>query len=158
MTCHTVGPALCPVLWPPVAQGGAFVVRLGRPCGSDCNPTICSFSTCIAGYFAWLLTTEDPTTVGEDGVANEMWVRPVVMGSISSLGVGMNDMEWLWGGTWSIWPMLYDGDCMCMTGGVWLKSGPISKDDGVNERWAGSKKCMWGVWRDLELKRCMSNG
>ena len=139
MTCHTVGPALCPTLWPPVPQGCAFVMHLGRPCGGDSNPTTCSFSTCTAGCFAWLLTTEDPTTAGEDGVADEMWVRPVVMGSICSPRVGMNDMEWLLGGTWSIWPMLYEGDWVCMIGGVWLKSGPRSKDGGVNERWAGLK-------------------
>ena len=139
MTCHTVGPTLCPALWPLIPQGGAFIVRLGRPCGGDSNPTTCSFLTCTSAWFAWLPTIEDPTTVGKDGVADEMWVRPVVMESICSLGVGMNDMEWLWGGRWSIWPMLYEGDWVCMIGGVWLKLGPRSKDGEVNERWAGSK-------------------
>ena len=134
-----MGPALCPALWPLVPQGGAFVVCLGRSCGSDCNPTACSFSTCTSSWFAWVPTTEDPITAGEDGVADEIWVRPVIIGSICSLGVGMNDMKWLWGGTWSIWPMLYEGDWVCMTGGVWLKSRPRSKDGGVNEKWAESK-------------------
>ena len=126
-------------MWPPVPQGGAFVVCLGRPCGGECNPTTCSFLTCTYGCFAWLLTTEDPTTAGEDGVADEMWVRPVVMGSICSPVVGMNDTQSLWGGTWSIWPMLYKGDWVCMTGGVSLKSKSRSKDGRVSEREAGSE-------------------
>ena len=134
-----MGPALCPTLWPPVPQGGAFVVRLGQPCEGECNPTTSSFSTCTLGCFSWLPTTEDPTIVGEDSVANEMWVRLVVMGFVCSLRVDMNDMEWLWGGTWSIWPMLYDEDWVCMTGGVSLKSKPRSKDGRVNERWARSE-------------------
>ena len=134
-----MGPAFCPTFWPPVPQWGVFVVHLGRPCRGECNPTTYSFSTCTSGRFAWLTTTEDPTTAGEDGVADEMWVRPVVMGFVCSPRVGMNAMEWLWGGTWSIWPMLYKGDWVCMTGRVSLKSKPRSKDGGVSERWVGSE-------------------
>ena len=37
--------------------------------------------------------TQLPTTAGEDGVVDEMWVRPVVMGSVCNPGVGMNDMK-----------------------------------------------------------------
>ena len=33
---------------------------------------------------------------------------------------------------WSIWPMVYEGDSMCMTGEVSLKSIPRS-DDGIGE-------------------------
>ena len=139
MTCNTVGLALCLALWPPVPQGGAFLVRLGQPCGGECNLTTYSFSACTSGYFAWLPITEDPTTAGEDGVADEMWVRPVVMGSVRSPRVGMNDMELLWGGTWSIWPMLYEGDWVCMTRGVSLKLMSRSKDGGVSERCAWSE-------------------
>ena len=139
MTCHTMGPALCLALWPLVPQGGAFVVRLSRPYGGECNLTTCSFSTCTSDCFAWLPTTKDPTTAGEDGVTDEIWVRPVVMGSVCSPEVGMNDMESLWGGTWSIWPMLYEGDWVCMTRGVSLKSKLRSKDGEVSERWAGSE-------------------
>ena len=69
------------------------------------------------------------------------------MGSICSPGVGMIDMESEWGGfmakvraiqllgdTWSIRPMLYERDWVCMTGGVLLKSMPRSKDGEVSER------------------------
>ena len=47
-------------------------MHLGRPCGGECNPTTYSFLTCTSSCFASLLTTKDPTTMGEDGVANDM--------------------------------------------------------------------------------------
>ena len=67
-----MGPALHPALWPPVPQGGGFVVSLGWPCGGECNPTTCSFSTCTFSCFASLPTIKDPTIAGEDRVVDDM--------------------------------------------------------------------------------------
>ena len=59
----------------------------------------------------------------------------------------MNDMDSVWSESmakvglielvdgrdlWSIWPMVYEGDSVCMTGGVSLKSISRSKD-GIGE-------------------------
>ena len=149
MTCHTLGLALCHALWPPVPQGGAFVVRLGWPCGGECNPTTCSFSTCTFGYFAWPPTTEDPTTVREYGVVDEM-------SEARSHGIYMQSRSGHeWHGFTMGWYMVYMS--------VHDKRGLIEikaeiKGWRSKSKMSKVRKCTWGGWRDLEVRRCMSSG